>query len=753
MVEQRSTPESGLRMNSLGAQIASLVLIVSILLTGVNPQVAFATNGPLPASTSSGPIPVVGYSVKNDVIPLPRDPASLSRADANLTRVDIPLFPLPSRTKLGPRGPIHVDTVLQSRFGTTNTPSPIQNFAGISNGDNGVKLGLSVVPPDTNGAVGPNHYVQIVNLLFAVYSKTGTLLYGPVAINSIWAGFGGDCQTHNNGDPVVLYDHFADRWMISQFAINQWAGPFTQCIAISATGDPTGSWYRYAFLISNTKMNDYPKFGVWPDGYYMSINQFTGPSPGTFAGAGAVVFERSKMLSGLPARMVYFDLSVNPNLGGMLPSDPDGPAPPVGSPNYFVQFDNSPNQLEIWQFHVDWTNTGFSTFTALTTLATASFDSNVALIPQPGTAQTLDPLSDRLMYRLQYRNFGSYESLVASHTVNVAGTPAHAGMRWYELRKSGSWSIYQQGTYAPDSANRWMGSIAMDAAGNLALGYSVSSSSVYPSIRYTGRVAGDPLGTMGSEVELVAGAGSQTDTSGRWGDYSQMSIDPADGATFWYTQEYYDSTSLRGWKTRVGSFKFPGTTVLVTITSNPTGSGFVVVDYGIPATPPQIFSWILGSTHAISAREANNAPFAGWSCSGSLSCSGLSPATIVTVTGIGTVTANFGNPISFDFRLSNSGSSSNLGGVMVARGSFGSVTITVALVNGPAQTVTLSCSQASGSPLPSGVSCSPASGTPPFTTTLTVTVSSSTAPGYYTIKVLGTAGSLTRSTLFTLNVT
>ena len=746
-----------MRIKDLSAQTIFLVLMVSFLFTGVNPRVVFTTDRPLTVSPSSAPAPVVGYSVKNDVASLPRNPTLLSRAGANVTLRDIPLFPLPSRTKLGPRGPtIEVDTALQSRVGTTSTPSPIQNFAGISNGDNGAVLGLSVVPPDTDGAVGPNHYVQIVNLLFAVYSKTGTRLYGPAAINSIWNGFGGDCETHNDGDPIALYDHFADRWMISQPAWNQWTGPYYQCIAISTTGDPTGSWYRYAFLISNTKMNDYPKFGVWPDGYYMSINQFTGPSPGTWAGAGAVVFERSAMLSGLSARRVYFDLySVDPNLGGMLPSDSDGPAPPVGSPNYFVQFDDNAwgypqDQLEIWQFHVDWTNPASSTFTGPSLLATASFDSNVASIPQPGTSQTLDTLSDRLMYRLQYRNFGSYETLVVCHTVNVSG---HAGMRWYELRRSsGSWSIYQQGTYALDSANRWMGSIAMDSAGNLALGYSVSSSSVYPSVRYTGRMAGDPLGTMGSEIELVAGAGSQTGTN-RWGDYSQMSIDPADGATFWYTQEYYDSSSARGWKTRIGSFKFPGTTVLVTIASNPTGSGFVVVDYGSPATPPQVFSWILGSTHAISAREANNAPFAGWSCSGSLSCSGLSPATIVTVTGIGTVTANFGNSISFDFRLSNSGGSSNMGGVPVARGSSGSISVTVVLVNGPAQTVTLSCSQASGSPLPSGVSCSPASGTPPFTTTLTITVSSSTAPGYYTIKIIGTAGSLTRSTWFTLNVT
>jgi hypothetical protein len=434
-------------------------------------------------------------------------------------------------------------------------PSPILNFAGVGNVN-------GVLPPDTNGDVGPNHYVQMINLSFAIWDKSGTLLYGPANNNTLWSGFGGPCETYNHGDPIVLYDQQAGRWLMSQFAV---PGPYYQCIAISQTGDPTGAWYRYAFLVHATKMNDYPKFGVWPDGYYMSVNQF---DPG-WAGAGVFVFDRAKMLAGLAATFQYFDLgAVNLNYGGLLPSDLDGQAPPAGAPNYFVSVDDnawgySPDALHIWPFHVDWATPANSTLTGPTQLPTAAFDSNMCnygrnCIPQPGTTRKLDAISDRLMYRLQYRNFGTHQTLVASHTVDVNGTN-RAGIRWHELRNTGSgWSIYQQGTYSPDSHHRWMGSLAMDGAGNMALGYSVSSSFLYPSIRYTGRLAGDPLGTMPQgEATLIAGGGSQTHSASRWGDYSMMAVDPSDDCTFWYTQEYYATTSSAGWLTRVGSFTFP----------------------------------------------------------------------------------------------------------------------------------------------------------------------------------------------------
>ena len=469
-------------------------------------------------------------------------------------------------------GPKSFDPVVQGSPLTPLIASPTMSIDGTSNVNN-------VLPPDTNGAVGPNHYVQWVNLSFAVYGKgpagsPPTLLYGPAAGNTLWTGFGGPCESSNNGDPVVRYDHLADRWVMSQLALpNDVLGlivmpPFYQCIAVSASSDPLGPYYRYQY--SFNKLNDYPKLGVWPDAYYMTMNQYSAPNL-TFAGQGVVAFDRASMLNGQPASMVYFDLSsVNMNLGGMLPADLDGPPPPAGSPDYYMQFDDDAtgvsavDQLELWRFHVDWSNTANSTFTQGALLPTAPFDSDMCnyaqnCIPQPGTSVGLDALSDRLMYRLQYRNFGDHESLVVNHTVDVDGTN-HAGIRWYEVRDpNGSPTIYQQGTYSPDSDNRWMASAAMDSAGDLAIGFSVSGPTTYPSIRYAGRLATDPLGTLAQgETEMMTGSGVQTDSSSRWGDYSMLTVDPADDCTFWYTQEYYAATTNpSGWRTRIGTFSFP----------------------------------------------------------------------------------------------------------------------------------------------------------------------------------------------------
>jgi hypothetical protein len=511
--------------------------------------------------SSSGPIVVA--SIQNDesapLSQIEAIPPKQSRPDPDLNE----LRPLPKRGN-GPKKPApgrFVDPVLQASARALNIAAPLQNFEALSNVN-------GVLPPDTNGDVGPNHYMQWVNLSFAIYSKNGTLIYGPAAGNTLWSGFGGACQTSNDGDPIVQYDHLADRWMVSQFALpNYPSGPFYQCIAVSQTGDPTGAWYRYQFQISATKVNDYPHFGVWPDGYYMSVNQFVGNNWG---GAGVVVFERQKMLLGQPARSVYFDLfSVDPNLGGMLPSDLDGQAPPAGMPNYYMEVDDDgygfpQDQLNIWQFSVNWSNPSASSFTHVTSLATAAFDSDMCIgsrncIPQQGTTRGLDALADRLMYRLQYRNFGAYQTIVASHTVDVDDTD-RAGIRWYELRNSGSgWSIHQQGTFSPDSTRRWLGSAAMDAGGNIAIGYSASSSTMYPAIRYTGRLAGDPPGTLSQgEGTLFAGTGAQTNSASRWGDYSMLSVDPVDSCTFWYTNEYIQTTGQSTWHTRIGSFQLPG---------------------------------------------------------------------------------------------------------------------------------------------------------------------------------------------------
>ena len=455
------------------------------------------------------------------------------------------------------------DPAVQGPTAAEGAPTSGANFEGVNNVN-------GVLPPDPTGDVGPNHYVQMVNLSFAIYDKNGSKLYGPANANTLWQGFGGPCETTNNGDPIVLYDQLADRWMMSQFALPRFPrGPFYQCIAVSQSGDPLGAWHRYEFKIHDSKLNDYPKFGVWPDGYYMAINQFTCNFIScSWAGQGVVAFERDKMLSGQVARMVYFDLYIeDANLGGMLPSDLDGTAlPPTGAPNYFSQVDDnawgySPDQLQIWKFSVNWTSPSLSTFTHMANLTTAAFDSNLCgysrnCIPQPDTTVKVDTLSDRLMFRLQYRNFGTHQTLVTNQSVDVNGSD-RAGIRWYELRNTGDgWNIYQQGTYTPDSHHNWMGSIAMNSQGDIALGYSKSSSTYYPSIFVTGRWSDDTLGQMTQgQTVIVNGSGHQTYSAGRWGDYSHMSVDPTDDCTFWYTQEYYAVKGPAPWQTRIGSFK------------------------------------------------------------------------------------------------------------------------------------------------------------------------------------------------------
>jgi len=434
--------------------------------------------------------------------------------------------------------------------------APIQNFDGVSNT-------YSVYPPDTQGDVGPNNYVQVVNLGFQIWNKSGTSLYGPADLSTIWTGIPAPWNGTNNGDPIVLYDQAANRWMIAQFSLPN-TTQYAMLIAISQTPDPTGAWFRYVFQFGN-KMPDYPKFGVWPDGYYMAVNQFISGS--SWGGVGACAFDRTKMLAGDPtASMIYFDLGASSDPGSMLPADWDGIAAPVANePNYFTYFNDwssaTEDYLKIWQFHADWTTPASSTFTQAYSLVTAPFNSTLCAsgncIPQSGSAVALEALSDRLMYRLQYRNFGDHRSMVTNHTVNADGS-GRAGVRWYELRNTGSgWSIYQQGTYSPDATHRWMGSVAMNASGAIALGYSASSASMFPAIRYTGRAATDPLGQMTiAEQTIINGTGYQSGSAARWGDYSMMSVDPSDDATFWYTTEYIQTSGTVNWKTRIASFLF-----------------------------------------------------------------------------------------------------------------------------------------------------------------------------------------------------
>ncbi len=479
------------------------------------------------------------------------------------------------------------------------TPAPSLSFDGTSDDDNAAVAGGRVVPPDTNGDVGPNHYIQMNNLVFEIFNKSGVSILGPLPSNTLWTGFGGICETNNDGDPVVFHDQLADRWVFSQFAIGSTGH---QCFAVSQTPDPTGSYHRYEFGISPglNGFNDYPKVGMWPDAYYLSANEFGGPSQ-SFQSAIAVAFERDRMLVGDPtARFVRFSV---PGTGGgtffsLQPSHWEGATPPpAGAPNVFgMAYDVATwggagtDGYQLWEFAVDWNNTANSTFTNLGRVNTTDFDANLcnfgACVPQPSPGELLDTLSQFTMFRMTYRNLSGTEVLVGDHNVDVGSN--RAGVRWFELRKvGGSWTLHQTGTFAPaDGLHRWMASATMDGAGNIAVAYTVSSTGLNPSIRYNTRSAADPLGQLpGGEVNCVAGGGVQTGSFNRWGDYAAISVDPVDDCTFWLTNEYYSNSGSFDFKTRICAFTLSNcgggpanTPPNVSITSPANGSTFTQGD-------------------------------------------------------------------------------------------------------------------------------------------------------------------------------
>ncbi|HEV7889768.1 MAG TPA: hypothetical protein VGP08_03975 [Pyrinomonadaceae bacterium] len=421
-----------------------------------------------------------------------------------------------------------------------------------------------VAPPDTTGDLGPNHYVQWVNLRYAVYTLTRdvnnqitgfNLVPGfPKNGNVVWQGFGGRCQSDNDGDPIVQYDQLADRWILTQFAVA--ATPYTQCVAVSTGPDPTGTYYRYSYSF-NRDFNDYPKMGVWSDAYYITYNMFKNGR--SFSGSNVCALERDKMLIGASARQICKKTSTS--AASLLPADIEGTAlPPANSPNFLLSI--SSTAMSFWRYSVNWT-AGTSTLTGPIAVSGVSAFSRAcgggACIPQPGTSQVLDSLADRLMYRLSYRNIGGHESLLVNHSVATGGV---SGIRWYELRNatgqtlaSANPVLFQQGTFSPDSTYRWMGSAAMDRTGGIAVGYNVSSSSVVPSIRYAYRGPTDPAGALGNETNILVGSGSQTTGLARWGDYSTVSVDPVDGCTMVFTTEYLPANGTFNWSTYIYSFK------------------------------------------------------------------------------------------------------------------------------------------------------------------------------------------------------
>ena len=523
--------------------------LLTALLASVCASAAFAQNhGSVEVSAA------VQQDVLDSLSKVKPNPADFHKMKPRVEH-DLPLPHVPDN---------QTDGALQSSPGfQTFAPVSSGNVLGVGKGFSGPQGSFTVqyAPPDTVGAVGATQYVQVVNTGFAVFNKsTKAVVYGPVATNTLWAGFGGGCQTNNDGDATVVYDKAAGRWIISQFSVS--TTPYLQCVAVSQTSDATGAYNRYAFSYGNTAFPDYPKTGVWPDGYYTTFNIFNG---NTFGGAKLCAYDRAAMLSGAPATQQCFQLSTS--FGGVLPSDLDGStAPPAGSPNYMLNFGS--NSLNLWKFHVDWGTPANTTLSAAKNIPVQAFApacNGGACIPQSGVSQKLDSLADRLMFRLAYRNFGDHEALVVTHSVNPSTSKspksASSAVRWYEIRNPGATTptVFQQSTYAPDTSYRWMGSIAMDKQGNAALGYSVSSSSLKPAARYTGRLAGDALNSMQAEASIVEGGGSQTGSNlSRWGDYSALTLDPVDDCTFWFTTEYLTANGAFNWSTRVGSFKFAG---------------------------------------------------------------------------------------------------------------------------------------------------------------------------------------------------
>jgi hypothetical protein len=525
-------------------------------------------NGAVEPTVDSGPAQVYAPTAY-DVSPPLRELAKLPRIERKENELgemeEVMPNPHLGRLSRAPVGPSKAASIVQDHFGAFAIPAPTANFEGQGAGLANTNIGG--FPPDTDGAVGPNHYMQIVNTSLAIFSKTGTVMMGPMDTSQVWSGFAGICSTNGFGDGVVKYDQLADRWVISQFAFAFTGGapkaPFIQCIAISTSPDPTGTYTRYQFSF-NSDLNDYPKIAMWPDGYYITYNMFANAQ--NFSTSRVCAMDRVKMIAGdANATTQCFD--TGPNFFGLLVADLDGKTQPAtGQPAHVIALDSS-TDLAYWQLHVDFTTPANSTLSATPQMITITdFTPYCKADPQcqaavttPNSTEPLDSLADRAMNRFVYRRFADHEAMLLSHSVQIGNTATPpGGVRWYELRNGATPTVFQSGTFQPDATVRWMPSIAMDASGDIALGYTQASSALNPAIKYTARQPSDAPGTMGfGEGTLMAGtATQQTNGGNRWGDYASVNIDPADDCTFWLTHEYY-ATGNNVWSTRIGSFVLP----------------------------------------------------------------------------------------------------------------------------------------------------------------------------------------------------
>jgi hypothetical protein len=414
-------------------------------------------------------------------------------------------------------------------------------------------------PPDTVGAIGATQFVQAVNVEYAVFNKTtGAMIAGPVNINSLFQGLPATdiCRTTNSGDPIVNYDRFANRWIISQFALDFNTPSFSQCFAVSTTSDATGAFNVYSYNFGNDDFVDYPKVGVWPSqsAYTATFNTFNGAGNaykyGKFCG-----FDRNAMLAGSPAAGVCFN---DVNAFGWIPADADSNTP-ANSPTLFVgpqAFFLTENVIKFYKVQWDFVTpantviTGPTNITIQTVTHLCGNVSRTRCVPQ-NNGNLLEAVSFRMMHRAPYRRIGSTDTLLINMSVN-------GGVWWGELRNVfGTPTVFQQNIFGPDSTTRWMASIASDKRGNILLGYSASSSTIEPDIRYTGRIRSEPRGQMQNEATIVNGTHAKTG-SGRWGDYSAMTVDPVNDCTFWFTTMHYTGAGAFDWSTRISSHKFPG---------------------------------------------------------------------------------------------------------------------------------------------------------------------------------------------------
>lgn len=557
-------------------------------------------------------------------------------------------------------------------------PTPLATWEGL--GDTWSGYSAQGAPPDPNGDVGLTQYVQAVNTdLVILDKKTGKVLGGPQAFNKVFQNSSignGFCAGTNQGDPVVLYDEAADRWMLTQFAFQDTSctNGCWQCVAVSKTGDATGAYNLYAFgpltVGSTSAFNDYGKFGVWNNAYYGTYNMFAASGAGSFLGPKVCAMDRASMLAGGTATQQCFDLGAS--YFGVLAADIDGAAPPAGSDETVIGFDNSTSPVvETWQAHVDWSNTANTKISGPNNVTVSSFTtpcgSSGTCIPESGGEQ-LDALAGATMFRAAYRNFGTYESLVGNFTVATSNA---SGVRWFELRNATGKTLggatpvlYQDGTWAPaDGVWRWMGSIAQDASGNIAVGYSASSTSIVPELRWAGHLASDPKGVMGqTEGTIAQSLSAQNGWSGRWGDYSDMTVDPSDGCTFYYTGEYYGSSA---WATKIGSFKFPSC----------TGGGGGVTHYGVGG--PSSVNAGSAATFTLQALDSTGAVVASYAGTATVTSSDGAasvPTSVVFNAGVATMSVT----------LRTAGSQTVTATDASSGGITGSATVTVNVSSNPA---------------------------------------------------------------------